>query len=180
MKVVKEIGKRISDIALAGFIFLAIPAVIFLLVTSRTNLIFGIRSYVVESGSMRPTLPVGSIVFTEPKSDYQIGQIITFKRGNISVTHRIVGKKDGKFQTKGDANKEVDPQLVNKSDVIGKDIYILPYAGFITNFIKTVPGFLIVIVLPNVVFIGFEIWNIKEEYRKHIERKIMKELKSIV
>ncbi len=175
----KKITKIISGVFLTFFIFLIIPAILFTLITSRTNFILGIRSFDVLTGSMEPKIPVGSIVFTMEKKVYQVGDVVTFKRNNITVTHRIVGVKNNQFQTKGDANKAFDPQLVNRSDVIGVDIFILPYLGKLTSFIKTIPGFLMLIALPNLIFIGFEFWNIKEEYKKEIEKRILEKLNRI-
>jgi len=177
MKTIKKIGKKVSDIFLAIFVFTIIPVILFILLTSRTNLVTGIRSYIVVTGSMEPVLPTGSVVFTVHRPPYIVGQIITFNRGSITVTHRVVGIKDGKYQTKGDANSDSDPQLVNANDVLGTDFLTVPYLGKFVNFIKTVPGFLLVIALPNLIFIGFELWNIKEEYRKEIERKVLEKLK---
>lgn len=173
-----KIGKVISDICLGIFIFLIIPGMLFLLVFSRTK-IFGIHSFVVQTGSMKPVIPVGAIVFSQAEANYKKGQIITFDRRKITVTHRINDIKDGQFQTKGDANNAADPQLIDKSAIIGKVFFIIPYLGLITMFVKTIPGFLLVVVLPNLVFIGFEILNIKEEYRRHLEREIRKELKTV-
>lgn len=180
METIKEIGKVISDIALAIFIFIIIPIILFILISSRSNILFGIRSYIVQTGSMKPVIPVGSIIFTKKANSYAVGQVITFTRNKLEITHRIISVVGGKFQTKGDANNTPDPQFVNKSDIQGEVFLMIPYLGLITMFIKTIPGFLLVIVLPNLVFISFEIWNIKEEYRKHIEKKILKELKEVL
>jgi len=172
----KKLGKSISDVFLVAFLIVIIPVMLFVLITSRTGIILGIRSYIVQTGSMEPVLPVGSVVFTVPKPPYIPGQIITFNRGKITVTHRISAIKGEQFETKGDANDNSDPQLVNKSDVIGTDFLTVPYFGKFVMFVKTIPGFLLVIAFPNLIFITFEIWNIKEEYRKEIEKRVMARL----
>lgn len=161
------------------FIFILIPIILFVLITSRTSLLFGIRSFVVLTGSMEPQVHVGSMVFTIPQNSYGVGDIITFKRGEISITHRIAGIINNQFRTKGDANKSPDPQMVSQSVIIGKDFLIIPYFGKFTNFIKTVPGFLLFIVLPALIFIGFEAKTIKEEWEKEIEKKLLQKMKGI-
>ena len=164
---------------LMGFIYILIPIVLYVLITSRTSIFFGNRTFTVLTGSMEPKIHVASIVMTAPASSYKVGDIISFTRGNITVTHRIVAIKGNMFQTKGDANKVADPQLVNKLAIIGKDFLIIPYIGRFTEFIKTVPGFIIFIVLPTFIYIGFEIKTIKTEWEKEIEKKLLKKFSEI-
>jgi len=38
-----------------------------------------IKLYSVQSGSMAPAIPAGSLVISKPADDYYIGQVITFK-----------------------------------------------------------------------------------------------------
>lgn len=176
MNIVKNITKITWNIFSILFIFVLIPVVFFTLLTSRTSAFLGIRSFTVLTGSMTPRIPVGSIVFTKP-STYDIGDIITFKRGDKSITHRIFGIKNGQYQTKGDANSSADPQMVNKSDIIGKDLVIVPYIGKFGGFIKTIPGFTMFIAIPTLVFVGLEIWEIKKEMEKEIEKKLLAKMK---
>lgn len=173
----KHLGK-VHKIVLSGIIFLLIPVVLFLLITSRSSMIFGIRSYDVLTGSMDPAIPVGSMVFTSREKQYSIGEIITFNRGDIAITHRIVGMKNGQFVTRGDANKAADPELVSQLNVIGKDSVIIPYLGKITSVVKTVPGFILLIALPILLFIGFEINTIKKEFEIIVEKKVIEKVKA--
>lgn len=68
-----------------------------MLVTALVLLIpglFGIRPYVVYSGSMEPEIPTGAVVFTkEGEFSPKKGDIITFHNGDTVVTHRVVKKK---------------------------------------------------------------------------------------
>lgn len=168
--------KDIHKVVLYTFIFAVLPIIAFLLITSRTSLLFGIRTFVVMTGSMRPAIGVDSLVFTTPSSEYNIGDVITFPRGNITITHRIISIKNNQFEVKGDANNAPDPILVSKSTVIGKTLFIIPYLGKITSFIKTIPGFILLIVIPTLSFIFFEAKTIKEEWEKEIEKKLVKKL----
>jgi signal peptidase len=122
---------------------------------------------------MEPILPVGSVVFTIPKSNYSIEDIITFKRGDKMITHRIFKNLNGKFIVKGDANKVADSLPVFKSDIVGKDIITIPYLGKFVAFIKTIPGFILIIGLPIIIYIAFEIRNIKKELEIAIEKKVL-------
>ncbi len=146
-------------------------------------MILGIRSFVVLTGSMNPILPPGSIVFTQNFPNYKIGDIIAFKSGNVNVTHRIIDfeEQNGSFsyKTHGDANNAPDSQLVSNSQILGKVFYSLPYLGKLTIFLKTLPGFLLLIVSPALVFVIFEIINIKNELTKEIEKKVMRKMQTI-
>ena len=58
--------------------------------------LFGIRPYVVYSGSMEPEIPTGAVVFTkEGEFSPKKGDIITFHNGDTVVTHRVVKKENG-------------------------------------------------------------------------------------
>jgi signal peptidase len=171
----KEIHKKVLYI----IIFTLIPLVSFLLLTSRTSILFGLRTFTVVTGSMQPAIKTGSLVFTLPEKNYTVGDIITFTRQNISVTHRIVDIKNDKYQTKGDANKAPDPGLVEKYEIIGKDVAIIPYAGHLTSFTKTLPGFILLIAIPTLLFIWFEGKTFKEEWEKEVEKKLMSKLQTV-
>jgi signal peptidase len=168
MKIIITITKTL--LAIVSFILL--PTIIFLLITSHSGLIFGIRTFTVLTGSMVPTIPINSSIITIPSTQYNVGDVITFKREPLTVTHRIYAIKDGNFITKGDANKIADAQPVNKMMIIGKDVLILPSLGKFLNFVKTFPGILIFIVLPILLYISFEIRNIIKEVEKRTEIRV--------
>lgn len=86
-------------------------------------------SYIVLTGSMDPTITAGSLVYVAQTGDYQPGDVITYTHDGVTVTHRIVEEKNGGYVTKGDANDQRDPYLVERSNVHGKAILWLPYYG---------------------------------------------------
>lgn len=90
----------------------------------------------VLSGSMEPTISVGSEVFVTPREHYTPGMIITFETEGKITTHRLVGfNSDGSFQTKGDANQFPDAwtPALTKDQVIGEVSATIPYVGFLTT-----------------------------------------------
>lgn len=134
------------------------------------------RLLAVESGSMTPTLPVGSVVIVKRVTDYMLGDIITFPKGYTTVTHRIVAYdlngRIATYTTKGDANNTADMDKVNEAMVIGKVTGYIPLMGYVTSFVKTQTGFLLLIVIPSTIIIWTELMNIKEQSKKLIrERK---------
>lgn len=189
-----SILKSISEIIFTSITFVLVPLVVITLLSSRISL-FGLKSFVVLTGSMAPLIPIGSIVYTVQDTIFRPGDIITFQDSDHKITHRIVDvvDKDGKrissvaspigiqtkssqifYKTKGDANNSRDSNLVSKDKIIGKVFVHVPSLGKLSAFIKSIPGFLILIALPTVIFIGFELWNIKKEVERITERKTLK------
>jgi len=186
-----SILKGVVEGVFTAVVFVFIPIILLTLLSSRSMLIGGFQSFTVLSGSMSPLITTGSVVYTLPVQDVKVGEIITFKRGNINVTHRIIDTvdKDGKhrvqligslkndeifYKTKGDANNSADNELVSKNQVIGSVLFHFPELGKFASFIKSIPGFISLIIVPTLVFVSFELWNIKKEFEKEIEKKTLK------
>ncbi|MEM0007817.1 MAG: signal peptidase I [Candidatus Bathyarchaeia archaeon] len=126
----------------------------------------------VHTGSMEPTIPVGSIVVIKPANPetLKVGDIICFKvetEHPTTVTHRIIGITSQGFITKGDANEDPDTWIVKKQDVIGKVIAIIPYIGYLGYFVRTPIGFTLLIIIPATLIIAIEIRNIIKTAKKH-------------
>ena len=90
--------------------------------------LFGYEIYVVETGSMIPTLPIGSNILVRQLRDDdlpQVGDIITYNHSESKVTHRIVDVVVGddgviRYQTQGDnPENSLDPWLVEREDIQG-------------------------------------------------------------
>ena len=115
--------------------------------------LFGIKVYVVLSGSMEPIYKVGSIIYVKEidVQNLKKDDVITFKLSQeVVATHRIVdilvdenGKR--KFTTKGDANEEIDKLQVDENDIIGKPIFSIPKLGYISTVFNTKQGKIIII-----------------------------------
>lgn len=119
--------------------------------------IFGIKPYVVTSGSMEPRFKVGSIVYVKKvrSNDIKVGDAITFymKNSKIVATHEVyeIDKKKLSFRTQGINNKDsygniihdVNPVLYE--NIIGKTIFCVPYLGIIYEFVTKRPGLYIVV-----------------------------------
>lgn len=103
-----------------------------LLVGAGLVYVTGQRVYLIHTGSMTPTAPIGSLVVTTP-SRVEVGDVVTVQQsGNRPpLTHRVVARVGAQFQTKGDANRTPDSQLVAPGDVLGKVELTVPYLGYI-------------------------------------------------
>lgn len=179
-KISKTVHKVVRVVLTIAVIVL-LPAVVFTLFTSKTEFISGIRSFVVLTGSMTPTIPVGSVTYTQSSQAYNNGDIVAFTtKSGQTVTHRIVeivNKPEGMFyQTKGDANNIVDSELIPQKNINGKVVFSIPFVGRFINFLKTPLGFTSLIVLPAFAFISFEIFSIKRELEKEVEKRMLERI----
>lgn len=135
----------------------------------------GLRMVILNSGSMEPSIPIPSIIFTLPSNLYKVGDIVTYKfvdkNTNVSfkqtITHRIIEEKNENgqtfFITKGDANDVPDPQIVTADQILGKVFITVPYLGYFPLLIKTVPGFMLLIALPCYLLLKNELKYLTKE-----------------
>ncbi|MEG0547973.1 MAG: signal peptidase I [Coprobacillus sp.] len=114
-------------------------------------LLFGYTAYAIETNSMEPTIPTGSIVYIEKTSsqDLKLNDIITFERANKIITHRVVGIDDmnNQLTTKGDAIKYNDEEKISVTHVKGEVKYSIPLIGYGLMFLKSIEGTIMSIIL---------------------------------
>lgn len=112
--------------------------------------LFGLKTYVVLSGSMEPAFPTGSIIYVKKTDPYglKMGDVITFRLDNGSTaTHRIsrIVQDEGdpsqiSFITRGDANMTDDAAAVEAERVMGVPVLTIPKLGYFVNYIQHPPG----------------------------------------
>lgn len=98
--------------------------------------IFGYTQLIVNSGSMENAIHVDDLVIIQQNDDYTVNDIITFRQNNLFVTHRIMEVTETELITKGDANNIAD-EAINRSQVEGKVIKIIPKAGFLIRILQS-------------------------------------------
>jgi signal peptidase len=69
--------------------------------------------------------------------------------------------------TKGDANKTPDPNPVLLSQVKSRYLFRIPYVGYAAGFVRTRLGWLLLIILPSLVLVGFIVKDIIKEAFKN-------------
>lgn len=165
----RKIFKIINIFLTVGLIFVAV-GVAFIAFPQ-----FGNQALIVRSGSMSPTIDVGSVIVVRNSANktYNVGDVIAFrseKNSKTIVTHRVVSvekKGDNVFyKTKGDANNSVDGWQVKQQNILGKAYFTLPFFGKILAFAKTNLGFPLLIIFPAVFVILLEAISIIREIRK--------------
>jgi signal peptidase len=121
----------------------------------------------VVTGSMQPTIPIGSLVVTEnlPAGQLQVGDIMVFPDPNdtkLTIVHRIVWLShdqsgDVLVRTKGDYNALPDSWTIKRSAIADADrvIEILPGAGTAAGYLQTI-GFagLVLLIAGVIVYYG--------------------------
>lgn len=120
--------------------------------------ILGVKTFIVDTGSMENTLKVGSIIFTLPKNQYKIQDVVTYKtRLKNIITHRIVGietiNTKEVFILKGDNNSSNDPNKIYASEIIGEVIFSIPFLGYLIR--KSILNISLLVYYPTGYLIGF-------------------------
>ena len=131
-------------------------------------IIFGYKPLIVLTGSMEPTYKTGSIIYYHkvPESELREGDVITFDLDSSTpLTHRIKSIKEGKYQTKGDANDSADPSWIEYKDIRGKVAKIsIPFVGRVFAFFLN-HYTIIVVMLVLILVYEFLIKNLEILYK---------------
>jgi signal peptidase len=113
----------------------------------------------VLTGSMTPTIPVGSVVLVRPvdPGTLHVGDVVTYQKapGKAElITHRIIAIHTDTTPvtliTKGDANRGADVEPVPVTAVRGRVLFHVPYLGTFRNAVGT-GGFGLLLVLTALV-----------------------------
>ncbi len=84
----------------------------------------GYTVFRVITGSMSDTIKPQDIVIVKLTKDVNINDIITYKRENDFITHRVIEKNEEQLITKGDANTSNDAPITQEN-IVGRVVYII-------------------------------------------------------
>jgi len=130
---------RTTTTLLAGVVVVSLAAYAALLVA-------GYKPAAVYSGSMVPTLGVGSLAVDRSvrASTVHVGDVVTFQDPFVKgrfVTHRIVRvihtDHGLAYWTRGDANASRDPWTIQLPDRVGRVWFSVPDAGYVLWYAHT-------------------------------------------
>ncbi len=98
--------------------------------------------------SMLPTLRSGDLLIIKDvnPAEIEVGDIITVRYDDSSITHRLIEKIKGDpnyYRLKGDGNEEPDSGRFEESRIMGKVIRILPLSHLYTLY-----GFTLAVGIP--------------------------------
>ena len=174
MKVLKKTGTIVISVLLWVIILVA-ALYAFTTMATRDNQnvsdIMGYTPLVVKSDSMAPTFRAGDLIFIKKcdTSTLKEGDIICFHTINDNEyalnTHRIQkieASGDARsYTTLGDNNNGIaDTHIISDGDIVGKYVGHLQNAGKVMDFLSSSIGFLIVIVLPMLLFFIYQVYNL--------------------
>lgn len=176
-KALKITGNVLTGIVAVLVVVMTVLTV-FSMVFNRdgTASVFGAQAYVVQSDSMTPEFAAGDVIFSEEVNPEELvaGDIITFiSRDSASygqtITHciREVTTHNGElaFITYGIATGVDDGTPAAASDVLGRYTFRIAGLGSFFEFLKSVPGYIVCILLPFLVIIGLQVANIVSAVR---------------
>ena len=102
--------------------------------------LFGVGEVVFLSGSMQPTIEVGSLGIVHEEKNYKEGDIVTYIKDRTLITHRIKEiKSDKEIIVQGDANNIAD-EPISKDMIEGRIIFTIPHMGSVLQILKTPYG----------------------------------------
>ena len=169
--------KKVASIALSVVMWIIIlVAALYAFTTLATREdgsvsdIAGFTPLAVQSDSMAPTFNKGDLIVIQKcdTSKLEVGDIVTFHtiidNEYALNTHRIaaIDEVNGmrSFTTKGDNNDVADTHIISDGDIVGKYVFALPQMGKVMDFLSSSMGFLVVIVLPMLVFFIYQVYHL--------------------
>lgn len=130
----------------------------------------GFTPLTVQSDSMVPTFDENDLIFIQQcdPSSLQVGDIVTFHaiidNQYALNTHRIIAINEvsglNSYTTKGDNNELADQHVIADGDIVGKYVFKIPYLGKVIDFLSSTWGFLIVIVVPMLLFFIYQVYHL--------------------
>ena len=139
---------------------------------NKTPSFFGIKTYVIVSGSMMPEIEIGDVVIVKKTKEIKKGDIISFRKGHSVITHRIqevlVIDEKIQYKTKGDNNNTEDTGFVSINEIEGVVVKIIPSIGKVSLVLKNKTLIITIIIV-------YYVYLLHEQSIK--KRKIVRKLK---
>lgn len=131
----------------------------------------GFEMLIVQSGSMEPGIPAGSMAVVDMRCGYdsiEKGDIIIFQAGEGRVMHRVYAVTEKGIDTKGDANQTTDGVTTTHRNFRGRVVFHAPRLGFLAEGMRRlfhVEGAVLVYLLFSWMFGNKEERSLKKELR---------------
>ena len=196
MKALKIIRNIAVWLLVAVAVFMMIFTVISVLTFDKADRsLFGYKAFIVLSDSMSKTdFSAGDLVLAKEvdPSALKEGDIISYTSQNSEnygqiVTHkirRLTTAENGEpgFVTYGTSTDTDDENIVTYPYVVGKYSGSIPKIGAFFNFLKTVPGYIICILMPFMLLIiieGIHCIRLFRQYKREQQSEIDAERKKL-
>ncbi len=138
--------------------------------------VLGISPVIVLSGSMSPEFDAESLIFIEDVETKELieGDVITYLRDEVAITHRIVEINDENgetiFITRGDANNTNDLYPVTEAQIEGKYIGHIDGLGGVAMFIQSPIGMVFFIGIPLTLYLAYNLFEKNKQTKLERER----------
>ncbi len=174
----KKVISKVINVMLVLILLLAAGVMVLTGVNAKSGkatMLFGYGFMAVQTPSMTPEYPVGSVVIIKKADPAELNSddVITFYSSNPSlnsmvVTHRIVevaNDGDGTYSyiTKGDANEIKDEYPAESERLIGKVVAKSSLMEKLINLRQNPMTFFLLIMLPMCALIAFEVFGIAKK-----------------
>ena len=181
----KKAWKIISNVFVWIMVIFTVAVMIFTIVSVNTfnrndRDIFGYKAYIVLSDSMSATdFDAGDLVLVKKvdATTLQEGDIIAFTSQNPenygqTVTHKIKrltvnDQGEQGFVTYGTTTGTEDQTIVTYPYIQGKYQFALANVGSFFNFLRSTPGYIVCILIPFLLLIGYQGVNCVSIFRRY-------------
>lgn len=160
------------------FLYAILVFMALLVLASALPIPGGLKTFVVKSGSMEPSIKTGSVVVVFPRGTYKVGDVVTYgpnTKLRVPTTHRIISESGSAgrkfFLTKGDANNTPDIREISQKEIIGKVMFDIPYFGYVVAAAQKPVGFAVIVGVPALLFIGDQFLRIFRELKRIKQEK---------
>ena len=173
MNAVKRGAEVLISVMLWAVILVAALFAFTTLATKDANNVATLAGYTpltVASDSMLPTFRAGDLIVIRKcdPAGLKQGDIITFhaiiNNQYALNTHRIAEIQDidgaRSYMTKGDNNAIPDVHMITDGDIVGKFVTRVPGVGKVMDFLSSSLGFLVIIVLPLLIFFIYQVYHL--------------------
>lgn len=173
MKAIKKFFTVVASVVLWMIILLAALFAFTTLATkdqTQVASLGGFTPMVVKTDSMAPTFMAGDLIFIKKcdTSKLKEGDVVCFhtiiENEYALNTHRIQKIEDNggarSYTTKGDNNEISDQHIISDGDIVGKYVGRLQKMGKVMDFLSSSVGFLVVIVLPMLLFFIYQVYHL--------------------
>jgi signal peptidase I len=161
-------ARRATRVVLEALLLTLVAGALALVGLGRLAPALGHPVFIIRSGSMTPTIPVGGAVVLDqqPTEDIRVGDVVALRLdGGAIFTHRItrLASLQGVpyVETKGDANASVDASLTPVDHIVGRVSLTLPVVGFLMAGLATPVGFATVLLAALTLVLA--LWMLDED-----------------
>ncbi len=149
MKMIKKIIFALFLLISLTYLFIIVSPKIF-----KNFYPFGIRTAIVLTGSMEPTLEIDDFIIVKKPENIKINDIVSYKSNDNKkeILHRVIDINGNEIITKGDANNKAD-KPININQISGVYIGKVKYWGKVITFFTKPIGFSIAITIFMIIML---------------------------